>query len=101
MPFDIYLGKESVFIDHHEEFMFELVNDDEDYPRLNWIWANFYDGPVVPPDVANELVHELIALRQCVKENGDQKYLITPIDRILPLLSKAYKSGRQLKCMSD
>ena len=101
MPFDIYLGEESVFIDHHEELMFDLISDDDNYPQLNWIREMFYDGPVIQPNIANDLVHELIALRQRVIENNDHKYLAVPIDRVMPLLSKAYKTGRQLKCMSD
>ncbi len=101
MPFDIYLDEESVFIDHHEELMFDLINEDDNYPQLNWIWEKFYDGPVIQPNIANDLVHELIALRQRVAGNNEHKYLTVPIDRIVPLLSKAYKNGKQLKCMSD
>ena len=101
MPFDIYLGEERVFIDHHEELMFDLINDDANYPQLNWIWKKFYDSPVIQPCIANDLVHELITLRQQVIENNDHKYLAVPIDRVMPLLSKAYKSDQQLKSMSD
>ncbi len=56
---------------------------------------------MIQPNIANDLVHELIALRQRVVESNDHKYLAVTIDRIMPLLSKAYKSGQQLKCMSD
>ncbi len=41
MPFDIYLNEENVFIDHHEELMFDLINDDDNYPLLNWVWKMF------------------------------------------------------------
>ncbi len=101
MPFDIYLDEERVFIDHHEEHMFDLINEDDNYPQLNWIWEEFYNGPVIYPNIANDLVHELIALRQRVVQNKEYKYLTVPIDRIMPLLSKAYKSGQLLNCMSD
>ena len=101
MAFDIYLNKERTFIDHHEEELFSLIESDDDYPQLNMIWDKFYDGPVIQPNIANDLVHELIALRHVIKNDKQYKYLIEPIDRLLPFLSKAYKSGQQLKCMSD
>ena len=101
MAFDIYLEEEVVYIDHHEETLFELVYEDEKYPQLNWIWEMFYDGPVISSVKANELVHELIQLRNQIEKKREQKYLIAAIDRIMPLLSKAYKTKKQLKCMSD
>jgi hypothetical protein len=101
MPFDIYLAEESVFIDHHEESLFELVNGDSNFPQLNWIWEKFYDGPVIQPNIANDLVHELILLRKSIIKSKEHLYLSVPIDRIMPLLSKAYKNDQQLKCMSD
>ena len=101
MAFDIYLGNEHAFIDHHEELLFEIVNDDEKYPNLNQLWKNFYNGPLVSPERANELVHELISVREKVKDSENEKYLLVPIDRVVPLLSKAYKENQQLKCLSD
>jgi len=68
MAFDIYLGNESTFIDHHEELLFEIVNDDEKYPNLNWLWENFYNGPSISAERANDLVHELISVREKVKK---------------------------------
>jgi len=101
MAFDFYLDKERTFIDHHEEGLFELINDDEKYPRLNWLWENFYNGPEIDPAVANELVHELIALRQNLVGKTDYKYVLHTIDRILPFISKAYTRDKSIKCMSD
>jgi hypothetical protein len=101
MAFDLYLNKERAYIDHHEEELFLLINDDEAYPQLNWLWEMYYDGPVIQPIIANDLVHELITLREVVKDDKYYKFLIKPIDRMIPLLSKAYKSNQQIKCMSD
>lgn len=80
--------------------MFDLINNDDSYPQ-NLIWEKFYDNPLIQPNIANELVHELIALRQQVIKNNDHKFLAVTIDRIMPSLSKAYKIGQQIKCMSD
>ncbi|MBL1320522.1 MAG: hypothetical protein COA63_005600 [Methylophaga sp.] len=101
MAFDFYLGEDSTFIDHHEEGIFELINDNEQYPQLNWLWENFYDGPLIAPNIANKLVHELIELRQQLYHRKEHSYLLIPIDRILPLLNKAYVCNSPVKCMSD
>ncbi len=101
MAFDFYLGEENTFIDHHEEGLFELINDEGKYPQLNCLWDNFYDGPLITPTIANKLVHELIELRQQIYQSNENHYLLKAIDRILPLLSKAYVGNSQVKCMSD
>ncbi len=101
MAFNIYLGNESTFIDHHEELLFEIVNDDPLFPNLNWLWEHFYNDPLIPPERANNLVHELISIREKIKESENEKYLLVPIDRVMPILSKAFKENQQLKCMSD
>ena len=101
MAFDIYFGKESTFIDHHEELLFELVNDDPLYPNLNWLWEHFYNGPLITAERANDLVHELISIREKIKDSENEKYLLVPIDRVMPILSKAFKNNQQLQCVSD
>ena len=52
IPFSGYLGEENTFIDHHEEGLFELINDEGKYPQLNCLWDNFYDDPLITPTVA-------------------------------------------------
>lgn len=103
MAFDMYLGlgEERTYIEHHEEGLFELINDDDQYPRLNWVWAKFYDGPVIQPNIANELVHELINLRKLIAGERESKHLLVLIDRILPFFGKAYTRGELIKCVSD
>ncbi|PWK53972.1 hypothetical protein C8D97_102364 [Pleionea mediterranea] len=49
MAFDLYLGKERAFIDHHEEGIFSAINDESRYPKLNWLWEEFYNGPLIQP----------------------------------------------------
>lgn len=101
MAFDMYLGEERTYIDRHEEGLFELIRDDDQYPRLNWVWEKFYDGPVIQSNVANELVHELTSLRKLIGGEKEFKDLLVVIDRILPFFSKAYTRGELIKCMSD
>jgi hypothetical protein len=62
MAFDMYLGQRREKIDHHEEFSFELIEDEAMYPELSRIWEGFYRSPVISPEQANRLVHELIML---------------------------------------
>ncbi|MBV1910608.1 MAG: hypothetical protein KUG78_15000 [Kangiellaceae bacterium] len=101
MAFDMFLGKERACIDHHEEGLFAVINDDDSYPKLNWIWQEYYDSPLIQPNDANELVHELLALRLQVLRKDELKYLTSVIDRLLPFLSNAYRENEQIKCGSD
>ncbi|TQV73842.1 hypothetical protein FLL45_13315 [Aliikangiella marina] len=101
MAFDLYLGKERACIEHHEEGIFSAITDDSRYPKLNRLWEEFYNGPLIQPGTANELVHELINLRTEMSNQVDSKHLVLAIDRLLPFLSKAYKSEEQIRCVSD
>ena len=101
MAFDLYLGKERAYIDHHEEGIFSAINDDSRYPKLNWLWEEFYNGPLIHPQTANDLVHELLALRSELSGQNESKHLVSVIDRLLPFLSKAYKEDEQIRCYSD
>jgi len=99
VAFDMYLDDKREFIDYHEEGIFSLINEDDNYPRLNWVWQEYYDDPVIEPNVANELVHELIALRSEIPK--DQKHLVLLIDRLLPFFSKGFVLGKAIRSGSD
>jgi hypothetical protein len=101
MAFDLYLNSERSYIDHHEEEIFLLISDDEEFPNLNWLWQNFYEGPRISPEISNKLVHELLMLKAQFKELKDNDHLNVPIERILPFLSKAYLSNTEIRCASD
>lgn len=97
MAFDMYLDGERTFIDVHEEDLFYKINEDEGFPKLNWIWQNFYKSPKITPDVSNTLVHELILLKSICNE----KSIIHVIDKLLPFFSNAYKSNKVIETASD
>ena len=101
MAFDLYLGEEHTCIDHYEEGLFDIIGEDERYPCFNGSWKCSYDGPDIPPHVANKLVHELISLRDSLSGTADTRHVVITILKILPFLSKAYTSGRAIKCASD
>ena len=101
MAFDLYLDKERECIGNHEEGFFYLINENDTYPKLNWLWQNFYESPLISPSLANDLVHELIALRNEISNNSEHKPFISTIDRIIPFLSKAYKENKQITSSSD
>ncbi len=101
MAFDMYLGKERESIEYYEEVLFSIIKEDDSYPKLNWIWEEFYNGPLILPNDANEIVHELITLRTQISKNDEQESLINMIDRLLPFLNKAYKMNEKVRCISD
>ncbi len=101
MAFDLYIGEKRAFIDHHEEDIFSFIEENEQFPMLNWIWENFYNSPVISHEIANEILHELIRLREEIRGNDQWKHLIHVIDRLLPFFSLSYIEKTQIKCASD
>ncbi len=101
MAFDMYLAEKAEEISHHEESLLELISEDDDYPTLNWLWEEFYNGPAIRPELANQLVHELIRLKGVLKHDSNNKQFLHTIDRLLPFFSNAYQSNQTIKCMSD
>ena len=101
MAFDLYLENEKAFIDFHEEVLFSLINENDLYPNLNWLWENYYNSPLIHSARANDIVHELIKLRNEISNKNQYIQVKNTIDRIMPFLSKAYKKNKQIECSSD
>jgi len=101
MAFDLYLGKERAFIEIHEEVLFSLINEKDEYPNLNWLWKNYYESPRIAANRANDLIHELLQLRAEIENKSQYKQVRNTIDRIMPFLSRAYKQNKQIECASD
>ncbi len=93
----MYLKSEMLSIEHYEEDLFLLINENSEYPKLMELWENYYRGPKINPNEANDMVHELILLRSLI----DDKRVIAVIDKLLPFFSKAYKLQKSIKCVSD
>lgn len=96
MAFDMYLKSQRVSIEHYEEGLFTLINE-EDCPKLIELWNNFYNGPRINPNDANDIVHELIKIRENVEGNN----VLSVVDKLLPFFSKAYKLQESIRCVSD
>ena len=101
MAFDMYLYKERVFIDYDEEIIFNLVNEDDAYPGLNWLWENFYDSPIIDPSSAKALASELTALASNFKKKNNEKLIIKTCIKLSTFFNRAYVAGKQIKCFSD
>lgn len=101
MAFDLYLNNKRFSIHHDEEDLFGLVNDDEEYPVLNWIWEEYYNGPRIPPEKSSQLVNELISVRSRFSDDKGFEHILGLIDRLLPLFSRAYNDQIEIKCLSD
>lgn len=97
MAFDMYFKNRKTSIAYHEEEIFLKVNEDERFPSLNWLWENFYNGPSISPEKANDIAHELILLKSIC----NQKNIIFVIDKLLPFLSMAYKLDEVIITKSD
>jgi hypothetical protein len=101
MAFDMCCGEINEKIDHHEEGLFVLVNEDDgvQFPTLYWLWREFYDGPVISPENSNRLVHELILFRALNKDLERSYHVL--IERLLVFFSGAYVTSKSIKCISD
>ncbi len=97
MAFDMYLANKKIFIDVHEEALFHKINEDERFPKLNWIWEHFYNGPEIIPEISNDIVHELILLKNICEEEK----IIFVIEKLLPFFSNAYRLKMVIKTRSD
>ena len=100
MAFDMYMGKTRDCIGHHEEFLLELARRTPDrYPGLSTLFDNLYADPVLQPDAANIITHELIELLpEAVQVHKSAERIIL---RLLPFFSSAYRQGIEIRCSSD
>jgi hypothetical protein len=100
MAFDMYLGEKYEKIDHHEEFIFGLIEDDSMYPELSRIWIGFYTNLVISPQQSNRLIHELLMLLE--KANlSENKTFTKLLLRLLPFFSAAYVNDQDIRCAGD
>ena len=97
MAFDMYLNNVKTSINHYEEGLFSRINEDERFPKLNWLWEKFYNSPKIIPEISNELVHELILLRSL--EGANSFDLV--IDRLMTFFSQAHTTNQVIETQSD
>ena len=91
MAFEMYTANRSEWIDHHEEYIFSLVErEPKRYPQLNRIWREFYNDPPITPEQSEQLVQELMDLLD--KHKQDQA-TIRVLVRLLPFF---YFSGKEI-----
>lgn len=101
MAFDMQTSETSERINHHEDFLFLLVDEQPDrYPQLSILWDKFYDSPVLSPPQAEAIVHELIDLLN-VQGGLENKALSHLIFRLLCFFSMAAKTDQSIQCSSD
>ena len=101
MAFDMFAGTISDHIGHNEEFLFQLMEEDETrYPQLMALWESFYDSPRLSSAQAGLLVHELIDLL-CVHGGATNKPLAACVIRLLGFFSQAHRKGLEIRCFSD
>lgn len=98
MAFDLKFNNRKEKIDYHEEGFFSLVNENDDFPTLNWLWIEFYSSPKIGPESCNKLVHELVQLQTLHEIDKNSKFCIS---RLLPFFSAAYLSSEQVTTVSD
>ncbi|MEM1280564.1 MAG: hypothetical protein AAF827_20825 [Cyanobacteria bacterium P01_D01_bin.6] len=100
MSFDLYCGNRQAAIAPFEEFIFSFIAGDARFPHLNELWQNYYADPQIAPDIANELVHELLLLKATLEPQTWAKIQLVG-DRLLLFFSAAYRDRQVIQCSSD
>ena len=105
MAFDMHFQTKEVKkkekIDHHEEFIFQLMEGDNKYPNANFIWENFYNGPQIDAEKSNQLVHELLQLKSESTKHNQFKEIRFIVDRLVLFFSAAYRNNVSITSISD
>ena len=105
MAFDMYFRvgavKRREKVDLHEEFILQLMDEDDKYPTANFLWESFYNGPQLNPDQSNQLVHELLLLKSESTNHHQFKLITTVVDRLVIFFSTAYRNNVSITCISD
>lgn len=105
MAFDMRLGQAVEAIPTHEEFVFQLIHD-ERFPKLNWLWEQFYIDPQISPKQADALLHEVLNLWEQQGGSGNKplsllgyrlvRFLHARCARAAPSSASATELKRQL-----
>ena len=101
MAFDMHADGDHQIIGLHEEFIFHLARADEDaFPTLMWLWDAYYDGPLISPQQASALMHELLELwaRHGAEGNPALSRLCL---RLLRFFSRAVRANATIRTSSD
>lgn len=99
MGLDLYSSSRQDCIQHHEEFVFSLVErEPKRFPELNRIWREFYNDPPISSEQAGQLVHELIDLLD--SHNTDPR-VVNLAARLIPFFYFTNKQNASVRCTSD
>ena len=97
MGLDLYCGELHHTVEYYEEWVLDQAAEAGQLPKVGWLRSQWFDDPKISPSECNDLVHELIELRQHVADRRGQEML----DGLMFFLSRAYRSGAIVECNSD
>lgn len=101
MGLDFYAGERHETIEHHEKFLFSLIEGQAaEYPQLTRIWYEYYDDPRISTAQAQQLLHEVLSLLE--QAGGlSNKPVAHSIMRLALFFNYAIRSGSEITTMSD
>lgn len=97
MAFDMHAGSVHDEIDYAEEVILDLIDGDSDFPLLNWLSENFYNGPRIQPERARSIASELVTLRETLEDQD----LRAVCSRLIQFFSGAAAKNIEIHCVSD
>ncbi|MEM9772601.1 MAG: hypothetical protein AAF889_13585 [Cyanobacteria bacterium P01_D01_bin.73] len=97
MGLDLYCGELHHTVEYYEEWVFDQAYETGQFHSISWLRSQWFDDPKISPSECNDLVHELIELRQQVADRRGQE----TIDKLIFFLSRAYRNDAIVECRSD
>ena len=100
MWFDCDNEKINCQISHEDERILRLAAGNTNFSTLPWLLDNFYNDPVIYPNVAKSLVVELNNLADYFAKNNRKQY-ITPCQKIENFIRLSIEKMQVIHCISD
>ena len=87
-------------ISHEDERILRLAEGNTNFSTLTWLLDNFYNDPVIFPNIAKSLVVELNNLADYFAKNNRKQY-ITPCQKIENFIRLSIEKMQVIHCISD
>lgn len=93
-------GKVEQTISHGQLDILQLTENTSNFPMLNWLFDNFYNDPVIYPNISNSLANEIQALANDFTSKNRKQYL--PSCQVLnEFFGKAFAENQVIYTISD
>lgn len=87
-------------ISYGQEAVLRLAESDPNYPTLNWLFDNFYDDPIIYPNIAKSLADELAILSESFIKNNRKNHAKN-LANLFDFFNSAFQTNQVITTISD